>query len=797
MRQRTWQDSRDVSPMTSLLSPILPWRRRVPYLASVAYVAALAIATDASANAAIGSRAVFGALVGAVVALVASGRSSRVARTAGWGLAIVVVSLGAERSSPALDACRAAGVFAGAASASWAIARIGTQGGLVGSAKTPSPIASTAVLGVAWWVVLAARLAPNRSAVAWMVDNPRGWEWTAIALTTAILFAWTEWTLSVRRLELGVVERATAIRALLWTLVVSVSLVAIAGRARAEGVACLALALGGVLLTAAALHPDPVAVGRAARRMVVLALVGGGAAFLGASIAAGGFAGDVWFVTLLTGAAALAIGSAIDALEAPVRPAGGAWLDAFARAADEAVRADPQEAIQATLLALRAPAGAGAPSPELWTFAPIGVTTVDAAGYVHQRDADLPETLLLVAAGEPQATLRADVLDALEVRRPDIRPLGQWMNDRGALLATVVACDGETEGVLVLPRGRRAEPVTLEEVCAFKRVADRLATACRVRGTQRRMLDRAHESALRAAEAEERVEKLTHARNLDAQRDALATSRLARPATIGVYSAASRGALEALERRTAAGAPIVLVAPSGADPVPYLARAHLAGSRAKAPMVLVDATSVREHDPSRWTDPDRSPLALADRGLLVLLDGAALPSDIQQLIARVCAEKRAPWERADPLDVQIALTTVCPPGDLVAEERLDPALARRLGGAVEAPVALPRLRDRPEDLRAILTDRLAREGLRVRGRPVGIDHAAYARLVDYEFPGEDVELIAIAQRLVSSLGEGDVVRKGDVDVLSLAPPAALTAGATPAAVAADQSSRKDTVLASP
>lgn len=262
----------------------------------------------------------------------------------------------------------------------------------------------------------------------------------------------------------------------------------------------------------------------------------------------------------------------------------------------------------------------------------------------------------------------------------------------------------------------------------------------------------------------------------------LATTRLARPATVGVYSATSRTLLEALERRTSAGAPIVIVAPSGADPVPYLARAHLAGARARAPLVLVDATSVREHDPERWIDPRVSPLALAHRGTLVLLDGAALPADIQRLIARACSEKRAPWERPDPLDVQLALTTVASPDDLVSQGRLEPALAHRLGDALETPVALPRLRDRPEDLRAILTDRLAREGMRARGRPIGIDHAGYARLVDYEFPGEDVELTAIAQRLVSGC-EGEVVRAADVDWLGLV------------ALAAEPASRKDPLSA--
>ena len=373
-----------------------------------------------------------------------------------------------------------------------------------------------------------------------MIEHPRVWLWVAIAVTTAVLFGWTEWTLRTRRLELGVIERAGAMRALLWALVIAVALVGLMGRAQAGEAACLALAIGGALLTASAVHADAVSVGRAARRTVVLALVGGGVGVLGASVAAGSYADEVWFATLLTAAAALAIGSAVGALEAPLRPAGGAWLDAFARAADEAVRPNPQEAIQATLLALRAPEGAGAPSPELWTFPPIRVTTIDAAGYAHERDGDLPDTLLLVASAEPEATLRAEVLDALEVRRPDIRPLVQWLNDRGAMLATVIACDAETEGLLVLPRGGRSEPVTLEEVRAFKRVADRLATACRARGTQTRMLERARDAAARAAEAQEQIERLLHDRALDAQRDALATARLARPATVGVYSATSR-----------------------------------------------------------------------------------------------------------------------------------------------------------------------------------------------------------------------------------------------------------------
>jgi hypothetical protein len=253
--------------------------------------------------------------------------------------------------------------------------------------------------------------------------------------------------------------------------------------------------------------------------------------------------------------------------------------------------------------------------------------------------------------------------------------------------------------------------------------------------------------------------------DLGASRNALAATRLARPATVGIYSAASRMSFDAMLRRVKSGAPLALVVPSGSDAIPYIARAHLEGPRAEGPLVLVDGTSSREHDPSRWTAPATSPLALADGGTLVLLDAAALPLDVQRLLAGVLAERRAPWERPEPLDVGLIVTGVTPPAELVETNRLDAALASRLGDAAEDPVVLPRLRDRPEDIRAILSDRLAREGLRRTGRPVGLDDAGFGRLVELPFEGEDAEVQVLVQRLVTrATGRGsDVVGGADVD----------------------------------
>jgi hypothetical protein len=738
-----------------------PLGRRVLAVASVGYVAVLAVWLDAGKE----PLAWLTGALGVLVVGASSGARRGPVRATGWGAAVVACSLSAHSDDRLLYALGALGASVCTVAACVAVAQIPADGGLA-EARRPSPVVP-AIVGVAgwWWAIAARFVVPTTS---WGTPGRLGFPaWAAIAASAAALVGSVARTRYVRRLELGVSERVEAMRSMLGALAVTTAVVAVISPAGAEGVARLGVVAGASVICAIASYPDPVGAARAVRRTIALSLVGGSVALLGTLASEG--SGSVWTTTLATALAVLFVGSRAAVLERPLRPAGGAWLDAFDRACEEALRPDPDEAIRATLMAMRAPTGLEAPSPELWTFHPTRVSTVDAAGYLHDTEAEVPESLLLLAAAEPEATLRAELVDELQVRRADLRPLARWMTGRGAMLATVVASDGETEGILVLPQGKRSEPPTLEEARALKHVADRIARACEQRSARARMLERVRHANVRAEEAEERALYFAHERTLDKNRDALAAARLARPATVGVYSAASRAALEALERRTSGAASIAVVAPSGVDPVPYLARAHLSGARREAPLVIVDATSAREHDAERWKSPDVSPLALANRGLLVLLDGAALPADVQEIVARSLAERRAPWERPDALDVQLAVTGTTAPQELVTEGRLSAALALRLGDALVAPVHLPRLAARSEDLRSIVTDRLAREGLRVLGRPVGIEHAAFARLVDHDFPGEDAELAAIVQRLVGVCAAAgrDVVRAVDVDALAL------------------------------
>jgi hypothetical protein len=579
---------------------------------------------------------------------------------------------------------------------------------------------------------------------------------------TALLVA------GARHLELEVRPRA-----LVCAGAVTVALLASVALALSSAIPTdAAVAFGGAIASALVVRlartGDPLALARNGRRALTLVLFGGPVAALAAIAVEGRMSGSSG-AALVLAVIALVVGALAPKLEEPFLPVKGIMLGALADAREGAREREARTAMAHALVRIREACAVGlgptaAPSPELWLLHPTRVLTVNAAGYLQERSAELPAGIFDVALGEPYATLRTSVLRALEVRRADLRPLLAWLEHREAIFATVIAESDDPDGLLVVPAGARTEELTLEEVRAAKLLADAFVAVSQATSARERHLARERDLQRRIDALDDETARLRHTIDLEVGRHALAAARLARPATVGIYSASSRMAFDALERRIAQDAPTVLVARAGIDPVPYVARAHLSGPRKAGPFVVVDGTSSREHDVGRWTDEQTSPLALADRGLLFLVDGAALPREVQVLLARTIAERRPPWERATALDISVALSATLPLEELVDSGRLAPELAARFDGG--EPIVLPGLCERAEDLHSIVADRLAREGLRVHGRPVGIDAAAFGRLVEYSFDGEDAELASIVTKLVARV-QGDVVRAADVDALGL------------------------------
>ncbi len=755
---------RDSAP-SGLARVVREHRALLPGVASVGYVVAAALqAHDGPPIRPLG----FGAA--ALVVLVLVERRNKPLRVTAFGFALALASLGADARGW-LDAFGAFGAAVGFVTAARAVVAMRGAGGL-GAARPPSARLVLFFGGLAWTLALASTVLGAAGQPSPLAEAPAAWVGAATIVSALGILYLARTSAKTRRLDLGVVPRANGVLALTALAMGVASLASVMNLAAPDRIARFTVALASVAVAHLSLASDAVAIARTSRRFVALALAAGPVVVLGMSVSRGR-PYDTAAVTALTAIGALLVGTLSRVFERPLRPAQGVWLDAVKKAREAIERADPDDALRDVLLALREPAGARGASPVLLTLDPARAMTIDAAGYAHDKDLSIPEGLLAMASKEPEAALRTEVLLALEVRRPDLRPMLRWMLDRGASLAAVVTRGGEAEGLLLVPEIPREDALSLEEARAIKGVADALAGAIHARAALARSRERERVTRLKAEAAEDLAARLQHQVELGEGRNALAASRLARPATVGIYSAASRMALDATLRRLRAGAPLAIVAPSGVDPIPYIARAHGEGPRASGPLVLVDGTQSREHDPARWTDPKTSPLALSDGGLLVLLDGAALPLEVQRLVARALSERRAPWERPVPLDVALAFTAVAAPEALAARGLLDATLAARLGDAADDPIVLPRLCDRPEDVRALLTDRLAREGLRALGRPVGIDDAAFARLVERTFPGEDAELQVLVQRLVAQVGArgADVVGPADVPDESAPPPA--------------------------
>jgi transcriptional regulator with GAF, ATPase, and Fis domain len=439
---------------------------------------------------------------------------------------------------------------------------------------------------------------------------------------------------------------------------------------------------------------------------------------------------------------------------------GARWFEALREASRAALRSEPDAAIAAALSTLRQAFGPSVPAPELWQMDPPQRVVVDLAGYVQaQRAEPLPKELLELARGEPEQTLRTEVLERLEVRRSDVRAPLEWMRTREAIALMLLADEDGPIGALLLPEASCPDPFGLEEVRALRALADRLAALLAVSSTLAR--SRARElSAQKAADRhEDRALEFEHRIVAAEKRHEAFAARLAHGALVAPYSAAARLASNELERLGKLGAPVSMLTPPGVDPVPYAALVHRAGPHRAGPFVVVDAEAAKDQLVSTWKDAQSSPLCLSNGGTLCILTVAALPAEAQLFLASALAERRSPGLEGCPLDVGLVVSVPKTVDSLVAAGQLEASLADRLG---DHSVPLPPLAARVDDHRALFLERVCRLGLRLRGRPMGLDPHALAHLRNHAWPGNDLEANDVLLR-AALVATGDVVTCDDLD----------------------------------
>jgi DNA-binding NtrC family response regulator len=523
----------------------------------------------------------------------------------------------------------------------------------------------------------------------------------------------------------------------------------------------------------------PVHAARASRRVIAAALT---ATALGAAL--GALAGWVPSDPIALGvlaiaflaSGALAFRLATSVVDALLAPDGGRLLRAIEEAHAALSGAHTIEDVGAAVLGpLRRAARATNARPVLQTLAPARQIAIDAAGLPHVEARELSSAIVTRLTEHPGDVVVLTPLRTMVVRRPDLRPLVEALEHLEALCVVPIAAAGELEGALVVPRGRRRAPLTLEEIAALEGLAARLVGLLAAYQAEARAQERAGKALLSVARLEERVDALedelerlrVEARTLKAGR---ASDRLPAPAI--AYSPAMRRLIARIQEVAPTLAPVQVLAEGGnaIDQIGHLI--HGASPLGEGPFVIADCASIRPERGRAALFGDESEagshpgwLRLASGGTLLLVDVPALSREAQAALAEAIASRSARAEggnSAYPVEVRLVAHARVDVGALARLGRFDPELARWL-----EPLRLevPPLRERREDLPSLVLVALDR-ACRAMGREIlGIEEDALARLVAYDWPGNLRELQWVIDRAVAS-AEPPRVRTCNLGALS-------------------------------
>jgi hypothetical protein len=698
-----------------------------------------------------------------------SPRTRTAMRAVGLGGALLAAARVAPAGDPPFEAVAALGTAMASAGSLVALARIAPLGGMLVVPERARRLYAAILVGLMGagatalplWQAAGGARAPTDAMVEAAISIVAC---AALVVTVVAAFLMRR----LRRFDLGASERLSAalVSACVATVVgVPASLL---GYAPVSHVLTASAWLSAFTATSACLARDPTFVARAQRVLVAVTILGAPVGLFAASTAHQAPAEGV-MAAILALTAGIVIGLVGPPVARPLGPEQSRWIDAFENATEAALVSEPETAVSSALATLRQGFGPSASTPELWCVHPAELVTVDRAGYAQvERNVAAPKLLYELAEGEPERTMRTEVLETLEVRRADIRPALEWLRGRGAMSFTLMNDEDGPIGALVLPIGARTHPLTLEEVRALRALCDRLTAILSFSSSLARARDEKRAAEKTAERESERAAHLEHLVAASAGRNEALARRAAHRALVAPYSAASRLALEELERLGKTGGPVALLAPPGVDPVPYAAYVHGAGSRREGPFVVVDAAGPDEQQALTWRDPKISPLCLADGGTLFVSSVAALAPMTQAFLAESIAARKSPAGHAAPLDIALVVSVPTTIDSLVASGHLHPDLADALG---DRAVPLPPLSARADDLRALFLDRLARIGIRQKGRAFGADPRALARLLEHGWPGNEVELDDVLTRAVA-IADGEVLTAAHLDQIGFvaAPP---------------------------
>lgn len=689
-------------------------------------------------------------------------QSLRAVRVAATGTCLWLLSRLGEPQVFSLELAGTLGLGAAAVAGVYALSRIPGAPGLLTPPRSTRSVDATAFTGLLWSAALA--VAVKHVVLPGPALDPLTLDYAITAASLATMFILVAASLRllwVRRLELGVGDRA------LGALAFSLTAIAVAVPVAAMGIgppdrvlpAFLALATACVLGCVVAVDPSFIAMSLRAT-MVVVAL-GVPVALLAGSLARSTPA-QAGLIALVGSVVSVLVGLIARSAARPLGPEQSRWLLALSEASQAALVPEPQQAVVATLRALKGTAASPATRPELWRSDPPSVLSVNVSGTLEERDAEAPRLLYRLGELEPERTLRVEVLKALEIRRPEVRELLEWFEVHKAFSATIIVDEEGPTGFLLLPTGDRTDVMTLEEARAARQLADRLSAVLAVTSALERARRRQLEAQRNAEQWERSFRRVEGVLEGATRRYREAARVLARPLLVAAYSAAIRLLLEELRRAAEHAQVIVLVTPVGVNVEAWAAVIHLESGRT-GPLLCVDAGVEDARDAAHWTHPERSVVGLCEGGTLFIRDVDLLTPASQQGLVEALTTRFEQQSRSAVPAPRLVLSSKKPPDVLLSDGAHD-ALRPWLQKAV---YELPRLADRPEDLRSIILDWASRHTRGPEQNPLGVERTALQCLLDYPWPGNDSELRDVVER-AAMVASGPVIGLADLRAIAFA-----------------------------
>ena len=458
---------------------------------------------------------------------------------------------------------------------------------------------------------------------------------------------------------------------------------------------------------------------------------------------------------------ALAVFAAADAglhrmITRALAPGGGTLLAALDELALTAYGAlDFEEFASRVLKPLRRAAGLPEAAPLLASFDPERIAQLDAAGCARIHSGSLARAIvqrLREAPGKP--IVRSELAGSL-TRRPDLVPLARALEELDALCVLPLRTSGELDGALVIVRGARRAPLTLEELLALESTSRALAPLVANFLSLARTRARADR-----AEAEQRELRLVVEQQVSDLADLRAPVNAVKaglglplPAREPVrYSASMRGLLDRATSFAAHALPTLLWGEAGADFAAVARAVHHRTCGASQPLVILDGAAFDEAAAmvrlfGRGEGAKRHPgvLELIDRGTLLVLDFSALSASVQSALVEVLEERRVrPVDASStqPFSGRIIVTARRELSELRAAAAVVPELARWLEASA---CRVPPLRERPEDFESLLLLALDRAARVLAKPPKGVDAEALRVLLGYDWPGNEAELESVIE----------------------------------------------------